>query len=358
MRATVLLASSLPGGDLQEDLGICLGEALDLPSLAARDVIVAAASVEEADAAPPAPSGMDLYSLQVFFPYYSDKAAYEAAWVDAVHMRRGLRANGTETLCSGCFLLAEGASCPLEVKGSVTPSLMASDVPDPEKPPGFAKLPWPTIAFALGGALVAMGLCRLLDAARPGTAHFDVFRSGLALSDFVSDVLFILTDLARDDTVRDLFMAAAGCLVLSFVVNLALVLSELRREGTRNAKFTLWLQGNLGTAAPVLFLSFTNVEALTILTCRVVPALSAPLHERTVQRINVLSMATNVLEVPQRSRRPPAPDFRPLTPAPQPRSPGPRHPPCPAPAAPGPRPPALDPRPPAPRALAPAAPGP
>ena len=303
MRVSVPLASTLSAPDLQTSLRACLGTVFDLPELAGRDVTVGLPPEGAADAAPPPPPGMDLLSLAVHFPYYSDEAAFTEAWAAAVHLRRGLAADGTDALCAGCFADADagggGGDCPLAVWGDADLDLSAEPAPAPRRA-GLEKLPWPTIGAVLGGALVALGLCRALDAARPGTNHFDVFRSGLALSDFVSDLLFIFADLARDAAMRDLFLLAAACLAASFAVNLVLVLRVLRREGAGNQRFALWLQANLGAAAPVLFLSFTNVEALTILACRVVPALSAPLPERTVQRVNVLSMATNILEdIPQ-----------------------------------------------------------
>jgi hypothetical protein len=122
----------------------------------------------------------------------------------------------------------------------------------------------------------------------------------LALYDVLSDVVFIVAELQPHSEYRTLYLLAVASLAVAFALNLAALLTFLRRQLVANAPFRAWFNGNRGVIAPCLLLATTKVDTLELLASHTLGPLNAPLDDGALNRIKGLGVASLLLEdVPQ-----------------------------------------------------------
>ncbi|KAK3240202.1 hypothetical protein CYMTET_49946 [Cymbomonas tetramitiformis] len=194
---------------------------------------------------------------------------------------------------------------------SYTPPPPSSLPPSPEHPPPSPPGPpphipmepiqWGTIVGIFSTGLFLWILGKFADRRRPGTNHLALFITFLALVDVISDILYIHTDLREgNDEIQGCYVTAVIFLVFSMLANAAVISTFLIHEMRTNRELYEWVEEKTSLAALIFFLSFTNVEVFTVVSCRALPFLNITISPQQEKRLQMLGLVTNILEdVPQ-----------------------------------------------------------
>ncbi|KAJ3126050.1 Laminin subunit beta-3 [Nowakowskiella sp. JEL0407] len=156
------------------------------------------------------------------------------------------------------------------------------------------------IIIAVGSAvLVIAGLFFFMKKKWPDSDNGKIFTIVLTLFDFVSDILFLTKSITSVDTLGLVVMVCTIVVVIvPFIVSLIWCSLIIIKELKENAAFRDWTKKNAAIISGAGFLASTNAEVLGVVGSKMfgMDALSAPLSEGFLRRVNLATLANIFIE--------------------------------------------------------------
>ena len=120
----------------------------------------------------------------------------------------------------------------------------------------------------------------------------------LNIMDMLMDAMVLVEELSKDPRLENHYYASIASLVISAVVNCAVVMMFINRVLASNEQFFKWFQDNTGTTSAFVVLSFLNAGNIQIISSRIggKDAFCAPFTLQTKQSMRVFGIVSNLLE--------------------------------------------------------------